>query len=106
MLFDTDILIWYFRGNSKARQILNHTDKITISAVTLMELIQGIRDKKELYMLNKMLAVKAVRVYYINEQINLHAVHLLEGYTLSDGIELADALIAATSLHYGEEILT
>ena len=106
MLFDTDVLIWYFRGNSKAREILKNTSEITISAVTLMELIQGVRNKQELYTLNKLLSAKSIRVYYINEEINLHAIHLLEGYTLSDGIELADAFIAATSLHYGEEILT
>ena len=106
MIFDTDVFIWYFRGNLKAKEILNNTIEVAVSAVTLMELIQGIRNKQELYTLNKLLSATTIRVYYINEEINLHAVHLLEEYTLSDGIELADAFIAATSLHYGEEILT
>ncbi len=52
-------------------------------------------------------AIVAGRAFLFSiEEINLHAIHLLEDYVLSDGIELADALIAATSLHYGEEILT
>ncbi len=106
MIFDTDVLIWYFRGNNKAKESLNNTAEIAISAISLMELIQGIRNKQELYTLHKFLLSNAIRVYYVSEEINLHAIHLLEGHTLSDGIELADALIAATSLHYGEKILT
>lgn len=106
MIFDTDILIWYFRGNNNAKNIINDTAEIAISAITLMELIQGIKNKQELYILNKFLLANSIRIYYINEEINLHAIHLLEGYSLSDGIELADALIAATSLHFGQEILT
>ncbi len=106
MIFDTDVLIWYFRGNPKAKKVIYGKEEVNISAVTLMELIQGIRNKQELYSLNKFLSANSIRIRYINEEINLHAIHLLENFALSDGIELADALIAATSLHYGEIILT
>lgn len=106
MIFDTDVLIWYFRGNEKAKKALHHYDVISISAITLMELMQGLKNKQELYLLNKFLLAREIRIHYVNEAINIHAIHLLEEYVLSDGIELADALIAATSLHYGEEILT
>jgi len=106
MMFDTDVLIWYFRGNPKAKAVLNNAGKISISAVTLMELIQGMKNKQELSVFNKFLSVNSIRIHYINEEISLHAVHLLEDYVLSNGVELADALIAATALHYGEDILT
>lgn len=107
MICDTDVLIWYFRGNEKAKKALDsNMDELSISAVTLMELIQSLRNKQELYTLNKFLLARSIRIHYINEAINLHAIHLLEEYVLSDGIELADALIAATSLHHGEEIMT
>lgn len=106
MIFDTDVLIWFFRGNAKAKDILQQTTSITISAVTLMELIQGVRNKQELSTLHKFLLANTIQVHYLNEEINLHAIHLLEDHVLSDGIELADALIAATALHHGEQIVT
>jgi predicted nucleic acid-binding protein len=106
MIFDTDVLVWYFRGNNAAKKIVHKNTNISISAVTLMELIQGVKNKQELYMLNKFLLANQIRIHYVNENINLHAIHLLEEHILSDGIELADALIAATSLYHGEEIIT
>lgn len=106
MIFDTDVLIWYFRGNDKAKEFIHNTIEIAISAITLMELIQGIRNKQELHTLHKFLSTNDIQILYINEEITLHAIHLLEDYALSDGVELADALIAATSLHHGEEIIT
>lgn len=105
MIFDTDVLIWYFRGNEKAKQLLKNNE-IAMSAITWMELIQGVRNKKELNILNKFLILHNISIYYINEKINMHAIHLLEEFNLSDGVELADALIAATALYYGEELLT
>lgn len=106
MMFDTDVLIWYFRGNNKARKIIHSTENISISAVTMMELIQGVKNKQELYVLRKFLSANEIKILYINKEINLQAMYLLEEYVLSDGMQLADAFIASTSLHYGEEILT
>jgi len=39
-LVDTDVFIWYLRGNEKARELF-HTINFAISSVTYMELIQG-----------------------------------------------------------------
>ena len=106
MMFDTDVLIWYFRGDNKAKKVIHSTNDISISAVTMMELIQGVKNKQELYTLRKFLVANEIRTLHLNEEISSHAIYLLEEYVLSDGIQLGDALIAATSLHYGEEILT
>lgn len=106
MIFDTDVLIWYFRGNEKARKVIHSTQEIAMSAVTLMELIQGVRNKQELNLLHKFITSNGIKVLYISHEINMHAIYLLQEYALSDGIQLADAFIAATSLHYGDEILT
>ena len=50
VIFDTDILIWYFRGNAKAKALLEGTerDRRWISSVTLMEVMQGCRNQEEL----------------------------------------------------------
>lgn len=48
MIFDTDVLIWYLRGNPRAAVAIDESSDRKISAVTLMELYQGARDKREL----------------------------------------------------------
>ena len=48
MLIDTDVLIWYMRGNEKAYQTIENSNNFFISVVTYMELVQGLRNKKEL----------------------------------------------------------
>ena len=47
-LVDTDVIIWYMRGNQKAADVLDNSTSIVLSAVTYMELIQGMRNKAEL----------------------------------------------------------
>lgn len=41
MIFDTDVLIWCFRGDPKASRKIGPTPHEQISVVTLMELMQG-----------------------------------------------------------------
>ncbi len=53
MLVDTDVLIWHLRGYPKATQRLDQLDKLTISAVTYLELLQGMRNRAELVALQK-----------------------------------------------------
>ena len=43
MLFDTDVLIWAFRGSKKAAKEIDDDDSRFISAVNYMELMQGAR---------------------------------------------------------------
>lgn len=106
MIVDTDVFIWYFRGNLKAEHMLSKMESIEVSAVTLMELIQGVKNKQELRIINQFFHTNSIHVYYLNEEINLRAIYLLEAYGLSHGTEWGDALIAATALYYGKTILT
>jgi len=57
MLVDTDVLIWYFKGNENAYQIIENSSNFFISVVTYMELVQGMRNKKELNNLRKSLHI-------------------------------------------------
>ncbi len=106
MMIDTDVLIWYLRGNEKAYQIVEESPNFYISVVTYMELVQGMRSKKELNKLRKALHIWNARILYISEEISAKAMFYVEQHFLSHSMELADALIGATAIAYGIPILT
>ena len=106
MLVDTDVLIWYLRGNEKAREIVDRLPSFSISVVTYMELVQGMRNKGELIELRRALRDWKAKIVYINEEISFKAMFLVERHFLSDSMQLADALIASTALTNGMPILT
>ena len=106
MLVDTDVLIWYMRGNEKAKRIIKKFDGFSISVVTYIELVQGLRNKEELSVLRNSFKRWSARTIYINEEISIKAMFLVEQYFLSHSIQLADALIGATSMIYGLPLLT
>jgi predicted nucleic acid-binding protein len=106
MIVDSDVLIWASRGNEKAAQVLDQLQEFSVSAVTYMELLQGMRDKSELAAFKKALRIWNVRVVPINETISYHAMFFAERYCLSHSLFLADALVAATAEYCGEELLT
>ena len=101
MLVDTDILIWNLRGNPTAAELLDANPGFRLSAVTYMELVQGMRDKRELRALRQALLQWQAQVLQLNEAISARATYLVEQYALSHGMQLADALIAATALESG-----
>ena len=83
MLVDTDVLIWHLRGYP-----------------------QGMRNKAELVAVKKMLQYRAATVLPVSEAITLSAIDLMEQFTLSHGLQMGDALIAATALDRGLTVLT
>jgi len=106
MVIDTDVLIWYMRGNAQAYQAIENSDNFFISVVTYMELVQGLRNKKELNHLRKALHGWNTRLLYISEEISAKAMFYVEQHFLSHSMQLADALIGATAIAYGLPILT
>lgn len=106
MLIDTDVLIWNLRGNQKAADLLDRSGGFRISAVTYMELIQGMRDKAELSVLRRSLKYWDAHVQPLDSEISARAMFLMEAYCLSHGLQLADALIAATTTSLGTTLLT
>lgn len=55
MLIDTDIIIWFMRGNHRAKQLIQNHPGFQISVVSYMELVEGMRDKAELRILHRAL---------------------------------------------------
>ncbi|RJP66472.1 MAG: type II toxin-antitoxin system VapC family toxin [Ignavibacteriales bacterium] len=106
MIIDTDVLIWYMKGNIKAKTIIEKLNGFYISVITYMELVQGMRNKRELTLLRSALRKWNVKILFINEDISAKAMFLVEQYFLGNSLVLADALIAATATANGLKLLT
>jgi len=106
MLIDTDVIIWFMRGSRKAGRVIEENPGFRMSAVTYMELVQGIRNKRELNLLRKAIKSWQARVVYVDQEMSAKAVFFVEHYALSHGISIADALIAGTAVTLGESLLT
>ena len=105
-LLDTDVLIWYLKGNKKAYNLIHSLNNFCISSVTYMELVQGMKNKQELKNLQKTLKQWGVKVIFISEEISAKALFYMEEYFLSHSMELADSLIGATCTNYGMTLIT
>ncbi len=105
-LVDTDVLIWHLRGYPQATQRLNTLAPLTLSAVTYLEVLQGVRNKTELAAIKKMLLLRHAVILPITEPITQQAITLMETRALSHGLQMGDALIAACALHHHLLLLT
>jgi len=106
MVIDTDVLIWYMKGNENAYKIIEDSKRFFISVVTYMELVQGMRNKNELINLRRALHAWKSQILYISEEISVKAMFFVEQHYLSHSIQLADALVGATAIVHGLPILT
>ena len=106
MLVDTDVLIWYLRGNEKAYEVIENMSGFSLSVVTYMELVQGMRNKQELNSLRQALRGWNATIIYLSEEISAKAMFFVEQHFLSHSLELADALIGATAITHGVPLLT
>lgn len=106
MIVDTDVLIWYAKRNQNAIDLLHASEDFCISVITYMEIVQGVRNKGELNAFKKALSTLKISVLQINDIVSTKAMFFVEQYALSHAMELADALIGATSIVYQQPLLT
>ena len=96
-LVDTDVLIDVSKGNINAVNFLaGLRGTIFISRISAMELIVGARDKRDQLAIENFIAHYTVRE--LDRSIGISAYNLLIQYTLSQGLTIMDALIAATAI--------
>ena len=105
-MVDTDVLIWYLRGNEKAFKTIENYESFSISVITYMELVQGMRNKKELNNLRQSLHAWNSKILYITEEISAKAMFAVEQHFLSHSMQLADALVGSTAIAHGLALLT
>lgn len=106
LLIDSDVLIWFARGNARAIAAVEAAANWYISAVSYMELAQGCRNKAELKAMQKAFKSSDNDVLPITQGISDLACTLVEKYALSHSVHLADALIAATAMEHSLPLLT
>lgn len=106
LLVDTGVLIWLLRGRSSARAAVDACPSVEISAITYMELLQGVRDNAELRLLRQTVRLNGWRILPLAEAIGHRATLYIERFGLSHGLRLADALIAASAVEAGGTLLT
>lgn len=104
MIFDTDVLIWTLRGNEKAARAIEADPSRAVSIVSCMELFQGARNKSELTAIRRFLL--EFEILPLSEDIGYRASIYMEEYVLKAGLQLADALIAATAVERQETLCT
>ena len=106
MIFDTDILIWYLRGNQKAAVAIDESKARAISLVTYMELLQGAKSKNEAHQIKGFLKDFGFEILPLSEKVGYRASIYVEEYALSHGTGAADALVAATAVEENLALLS
>ncbi len=106
VLIDSDVLIWFARGNARAIAAVQGAAEWYVSAVSYMELAQGCRNKAELKAMQKAFKSSDNDVLPITQGISDLACSLVEKCALSHGVHVADALIAATAISHCLPLLT
>jgi predicted nucleic acid-binding protein len=105
VIIDTDILIKIYRGNKEHKRVLeNMSPNLTISCITKMELLIGCINKKMQEEVEENL--NFYKIILINDQITSIANNIIEKYSFSHKMSVADNLIAATALFYSLELYT
>ena len=100
------MLIWHLRGNPLAARRLDKLSRLTISAITWMELLQGMRNRAEMQAVQKSLLMRQSECLPLTPAITERAIALMESLALSHRLQLGDALIAATAIEHRLTVLT
>jgi predicted nucleic acid-binding protein len=106
LIIDTDVLVWYLRGSPRAKDLVENAVPFSISVVTYMELIQGMKNKQEFRLFQKQLLKWHTNIIQIDQAISSRAMFYVQEYSLSHAMMLADAFIAATVVQNSEILIT
>jgi len=95
-LLDTDVLVDFFRGHSKAVAFVNaNSPQIILSSIVVAELYAGVKGVAEQAALDDFISL--FRVVPVSVEIAKTGGLYKRDYGKSQGIGLADAILAATA---------
>ena len=105
ILLDTDVLVDFFRGHSKAVAFVNaHSDQIILSSIVVAELYAGVKGDAEQVALEDF--VSLFRVVPVDAEVAKTGGLHKRDYGKSHGVGLADAILAATAAAENAELKT
>ena len=105
ILLDTDVLVDFLRGHSKALAFVNaQSDRIILSSIVVAELFAGVRGDAEQVVLEDFISL--FRVISVDAEIAKTGGLYKRDYARSHGIGLADAILAATAESENAELKT
>ena len=105
ILLDTDVLVDFFRGHSKAVAFVNaHTTRIILSSIIVAELYTGVKGDAEQIALENF--VSLFRVVPVSVEIAKAGGLYKRDCGKSHGVGLADAILAATAEAENAELKT
>lgn len=106
ILCDTNVLINWFKNDQLTINSLEKIglQNILIPSVTVMEILQGAIDKKELEDLKKKL--RKYNILHFNQEVSSLSIRLVQRYNLSHNLLIPDAIIAAMALVHNLKLFT
>jgi len=105
ILLDTDVLVDFFRGHSKAVAFVNaHSTRIILSSIVVAELHAGVKADAEQAALENF--VSLFRIVPVSAKIAQAGGLYKRDYGKSHGVGLADAILAATAEAENAELKT
>lgn len=107
VIIDADVIIELLRKNPLAKSFITNdvgNENVILSCITVAEVLQGAKNKEDLFLINKM--PSQYIVVPIDYSISNIFGTLFQNYILSHGTGIADTLVAATALHYKLPFLT
>lgn len=105
-VIDSDILIDYLRLHDKAINFLDNLNRNErcIAFLTAFELLKGCSNKEQEARINKF--IKQFPVLNLNTDISKLALQLFRVHRWTNGLGIADSLIAATAIKHKYQLVT
>ena len=105
ILLDTDVLVDFLRGHSKAVAFVNaHSARIILSSIVVAELYSGVKGDAEQAALENFISL--FRIIPVSAEIAKAGGLYKRDYGKSHGVGLADAILAATAEFENAELKT
>ena len=102
-LLDTNILSKIFYGNVDVKDFADNLN-VGVETIVYIECIQGSISNSDKRLIKR--SLQKLKFYPLTNGIGQKAIELVEAYSNSHGLFLADAIIAATALEYDLTLIT
>lgn len=102
-LVDTNVLIGILKGNAKLSDLVDSLTCV-IDTTVYVELIQGAKNKEDVEKIE--IALTAYELIHFDHDISRRTISLIQKYSKSHGLLLADAMIAAVCLENMLDLVT